>query len=292
MVWPKSALLGSALWLSAWPVQGELSWVLPPLPPPNNSLSLDATTDNADGWSRQLAASLAGPLALQFNLAYGETYVSADTSELKTELRAFGIATDPLADFSADLGYEKWGSDDELTIDTLRLGLTLNLGDFAFTLTPQQRSIRLYTRERFRDRLPYVDVDGRDIGLNIGYYGLQDWALSAGYVHYDYSEDLTRLADNLLALFVFPLKNLELASGLNSRLLSLDATHVLAGGEVGVEWVRATSAVDGGNADTATLHGRIELTPAWQLNLRGGVQNVDYSDDAILFLGLGVEYLW
>jgi hypothetical protein len=278
------------LLLSVWPAYGEVSWELPPLPSPSSSLSIDYAADSADGWSRQLAASLPGPMQLRFDLAYGESYVSADTAELKTGFRAFGIATDPLAVIGTDLSYERWGRDDELTIDTLRLGLRLDLGDFAFSLMPQQRSIRLFARERFRNILPYVDVDSQDLGFSLGYYGLADWALSAEYFHYGYSEDLSRLADNFLALFVFPLETLELASGLNARHLTLGATRFLSAGEIGFEWLRAASAVDGSIATVGTLHGSVDLSPAWQLNLRGGVQNVDYSADSILFLGMGIGY--
>jgi len=100
------------------------------------------------------------------------------------------------------------------------------------------------------------------------------------------------LAEDFRALWVFPLETLELASGLNDWLASLGATRYLAQGEIGIEWVRSTSAVDGGRADVGALRAAYELTPAWVLRVQGGVQQVDYAEDSILFLGMGLDYLW
>ena len=75
MLWPM-------LLLPVWPAWGEFSWEPPPLPA-RSSLSLDFVTDDEDGWNRQLSASLASPLELQFNLVYGESVVSSSVSELR-----------------------------------------------------------------------------------------------------------------------------------------------------------------------------------------------------------------
>ncbi len=281
----------SPLLLVVGPVYGELSWELPP-PLPQSMLSFDYGADNADGWNHQFSASLAGPMQLQFNLVYGESSVVSDTAELETDTRSIGVATDPLAAFGMDLTYETWGSDGELTIDTLRLGLTFNAQTFSFSLMPQQRDIRLFTRPILHHILPQVDVDGKDVGCRLVYYGLDGWAFDATYFHYGYSKDLSRLAEDFRALFIFPLETLELVSGLNSHLVSTDVTRYLPHGEIGFEWVSATSAVDGSRLDLGALHGAYELTPAWMLRIQGGVQHVDYDEDTILFLGMGLDYLW
>jgi hypothetical protein len=285
------ALLWPLLWLPACCAGGESAWDPPPVAD-RSSLSLEFTTDDDGGWSRQLAASLASPLALQFNLLYGVSTVSSSAGELNPDFWSLGFASDPLNSLSLDFSYDYWGTDDDLTIEGLRLSISYNAEDFSLSLIPQQRSVRFYLRDWVRPYLAYVDVDSEDIGIAFSYYGLTDWILSAEYFHYRYAADLTVLAEDFRALLIFPLTTLELASGLYSHHVSVSATRLHALGEIGCQWFHATSAVDGSHADVAALYTSVELSPEWMLRLQGGMQQVDYADDSVLFFGMGLERLW
>ena len=98
MLWPM-------LLLPVWPAWGEFAWEPPPLPA-RSSLSLDFVADDEDGWNRQLSASLASPLELQFNLVYGESVVSSSVSELRPTNWSIGFASDPLSPVSMDFTYD------------------------------------------------------------------------------------------------------------------------------------------------------------------------------------------
>lgn len=248
--------------------------------------------DDGDGWNHQLATTLAGPMELQFSLVAGKSLVSSDMVELKPDYLSFGIASDSLNQFSGGFSYERWGKDEVLTIDSARFAFTLNMENFSLSLIPQLRTVRFYTREWFQALASRADVDGEDIGIGFSYYGLPDWLLGAEYFFYSYSRDLSPLAKNFSFLLILQPGTLELASGLNAHHTTLTASRSFANWELGCEWFRSTSAVDGSRADVGTLFITLDLTPSWVLRLRGGAQWFDGADDSSLFFGMGIDYLW
>jgi hypothetical protein len=190
------------------------------------------------------------------------------------------------------LGYEDWGDDDALTIETRWLGLGLNVGNFSITLIPQQRDIRLQVLQWFQRFVPYVDLESRDIGLSLSYFGPDGWVISSSYFKYDYSKDVSSLGEDYRVIFIFPLNALDLASGLDQYRYSLGIGRLIDDINIDLDWTRSRSAVDNNDASVTSLSGDFPLTDQFSLNLMGGMQEVDYSDDRIMFASLGFTLSW
>jgi hypothetical protein len=257
-----------------------------------SSLAVNFGVDDADGWSRQIDLSLTGPLYTQFNFSYAENYVESDQAQLETDYYALSAATDPLAEVSLSAGFEDWGDDQALTIETLWLGFTFNLGDFSATLMPQQRDIRFQVTEWARRYASHVDVESRDMGLNISYFGLSNWVFTVSYFSYDYSKELSRLNKSYRVIYLFPLETLELASGLDRYRYSIGIGTLYDQINIDLDWSRSRSAIDGNYASQTTVSADIPLNKQFRLNLLGGVQDVDYAEDKILFTNLGLAFYW
>jgi hypothetical protein len=268
----------------------ELAWLDEIPPPPQSSLGIMLGIDNADGWNRQLDLSLAAPLATRFDLAIGESRVESDEAQPQTDHRSLIISTDPLEKMVFSLGFEDWGDDDALTIETRWLGLSLNLGDFSVTLMPRQRDIRLQVLRWFQRYTPHVDLESRDIGLSVSYFGPDGWVFSSSYFKYDYSKDVSRLGDDFRVIFIFPFDALDLASGLDKYRYSLGVGRLID--DIDMDWTRSRSAVDKNYASLISLSGDVPLTDQFSLILMGGIQEVDYSEDQIVFANLGFTFYW
>lgn len=270
----------------------ELDWLEEIAPPPQSSIAISFGRDDEDGWSRQLDLSLAGPLSTQVDVSFGESKAESDQARLRTDFRNLSLATDPLEEVSLAVGYEEWGDDDALSIRTRWLGLTLNLDNFSITLMPQQRQIRLQVLQWFQRYLPHVDLKSRDIGLSMTYFGPDGWTFRSSYFKYDYSKDMSRLNDSYWVIFFFPLDTLDLASGLDQRRYSIGIGKYIGEIDIGLDWTRSRSAVDGNDSTVTSLCGDIPLDDRFTLNLVGGVQDVDYTDGQVLFANLGLTFSW
>jgi hypothetical protein len=270
----------------------ELDWLDALSPPPQSSLGISLGRDDADGWSRQLDLSLAAPFSTRLDFSLGESQVESDEAQLETDFHYLSLSTDPLAELSLAGGYEEWGDDDALTIRTRWLGLTLNLGDFSITLTPQQRDIRLQVLQWFQRYLSHVDLESRDIGLSLIYFAPDGWVISSSYFDYDYSKDVSRLNDNFRVIFFFPLDTLDLATGLDQHRYSLGIGRLVGDINVDLDWTRSRSAVDGNESTVVSLSGDFPLNDRFMLNLMGGLQDVDYDENQILFANLGLTFSW
>ncbi|MES9970620.1 MAG: hypothetical protein ABW092_11350 [Candidatus Thiodiazotropha sp.] len=270
----------------------ELDWLQEIPPPLHSSLAITLGVDDADGWSRQLDLSLAAPLDTRFDLSMGESRVESDEAQLETDFHGLSFTTNPLAEMSLSLGYEDWGDDDALTIETLWFGLNFNLGNFSLALMPQQRDIRLQVLQWFQRQVPYVDLQSRDIGLSLTYYAADDWVFNAAYFSYDYSKDVSQLGDDYRVIFIFPLNALDLASGLDEYRYSLAVGRLMDEINIDLDWTRSRSAVDNNTASVISLSADLPLNDQISLNLIGGIQEVDYSDDQILFANLGLTLFW
>jgi hypothetical protein len=273
----------------------DLDWLEGIPSPPRSSLGITLGLDDAHGWSHQLDLSLVGPLSSRFNLSVGKSHVESSEAELETDYRSLSFSTDPLAEMSISFGHEDWGDDDALTIETLWFGLSLNLGNFSISLMPQKRDIRLQVYESlqwFQRYLPYVDLESTDIGLGLTYFGPDGWAFSSTYYKYDYSEDVSRLSEDYRVIFIFPLNTLDLATGLDEYRYSFGVGRLIDDINVNLDLARSRSAVDRNYATVLSLSADIPLSDQLDLSLLGGVQDVDYSDDQILFANLGLSFSW
>ncbi|MCG8008634.1 MAG: hypothetical protein N0C81_13425 [Candidatus Thiodiazotropha lotti] len=287
-----SALLICCLIADARGTPLEWEWLDEIGPPLQSSLGVNLGLDDADGWSRRFDLSLAGPLYSRFDFSYGESHVESDQAELETDYYSLGVTTDPLAAVSISVGFEEWGDEAALTVETLWLGFTFNLGDFSATLMPQQRDIRLQVTDWYRPRVDHVDLESRDIGLILSYFTADGWVFSGSYFNYDYSENISRLDEDYRVISIFPLDTLDLASGLDDYRYSIGIGKLLGEISVDLDWSRSRSAVDGNYASLTSLSFDIPINDQISLNLMGGVQDVDYAEDKILFSNLGLTLFW
>jgi hypothetical protein len=93
-------------------------------------------------------------------------------------------------------------------------------------------------------------------------------------------------------IFIFPLNALDLASGLDEYRYSLGIGRLIDDIYIDLDWTRSRSAVDKNYASVVSLSGDFTLTDQFSLNLMGGMQDVDYSDDQIVFANLGFTLSW
>ena len=267
-------------------------WDFLPELPPTSEISFNTGGDSNAGWNARLSASISGPKAIQFTGAVAANETISEQARLQTRSWSAGISSDPLQTSSIGINYEEWGKKNALTIDTLEIPITWNLPAISLMLTPQQRKIYLQLKKPTAQGKEELQVDSQGIGLDINWYINSEWSASAGYRHYNYSKNPTRLATDYRAIIAFSPDTLQLASGLDQRQLNLGMSWSQAGTLVGIDWLRATSAIDQSRISTTTLYVSRNFSHNWRIDISGGMQNVPYEDSTLIFGNLGMAYEW
>jgi len=226
------------------------------------------------------------------NFFYAENNTPYDKTSTDTRSYLLGVSSNPINDFFIGGEYGYWGRNGELTINSLAGVMGLNFSDWSVSLLPQLRAIKLYTIGRLASRIPQINIGSPGYGVNATYYGFADWIFSAGYFLNYYSENLRRLADSPLIIYIFSPSTLQLASGFEKSGLTFDATYILNHGTIGVDLLRSRSAIDNSVSNVIATSASWDLFSAWQLQLRIGAQGVSYDDSIISFAGLAVSYRW
>ena len=253
----------------------------------NSYITLETTTDNANGKGYYLGAGIDFIGASQLMLSYGNN--DADTT--KTDNYSIGINSDPLASFNTSFSYLFWQQKNEIDIRTFQLSFNNNTNDWGFSVSPELRMITLYPLSA-----PAVDTNSTGIGVNAAYYGSFPLFISAGFKFYSYERNLGALNPNQYPLFGmrhFSPATLDQATGLEDNRFTFDLGYSFTRLTIGYYRERSTSAVDNSTYTSNSVYGKLNLTDNWQLGVETGRSKTSLnSADTISFTSASITYNW
>lgn len=202
------------------------------------------------------------------DFTYGETRYKLLDNIIVTndyQLSAIFKATDI---FSLGLQYEFEGSDNQIEVHSKSTPIIVSFNSFTLGITPVKRDIRLYTNIVLpRKRNDYIDIESDGYRLDATLDTSSLTSLTAGYEGYNYDTDVTKLASSPLAILLLKPAALDRSSGFIDYNRYIGASLLLDTMELGLEFERTHSAIDGSNADQISISSLYILNRHWDLGL-------------------------
>lgn len=252
-----------------------------------NYLSIDYGLDNDHGQDMFIFANLG--LTLKDRVLFGigrqtET-VSRSEETLDNKTYLLGYTYLPYSFTQIGLEYEYWGDTDKVTVDSFRLVLAFNFGNFAITVTPEFRKIKANNQSQCDE-----DIDSGSARINLSIDVGQNYTVNTSYVSYDYSDNLTELGN-----CVSSAEQLEVESRIDSVA---DDTQVAVGldyysgdDSYGASIFQAKTALFSQKYETLSFYASTDRFDDWTLTATTGViENTD--DSSTLFITGTVTYYW
>ena len=250
-------------------------------------VSLETTTDNANGKDYYIGTGIDFIGASQLNLSYG----SNDSGTLTSNNYSIGITSNPLASFSTSFTYLYWEQKNEMETNTFQLGFNNNTDDWGFYFSPELRAITLYPLTA-----PPVDLNSTGIGISAAYYGSFPLFISAGFKFYTYDRNVKALNTNQYPQFTmrhFSSATLDQASGLEDNRFDFELGYSFSRLNIGYYHESSTSAVDDSTSTSKPVSGKLNLTDNRQLGVETGRSKTSLnSSDTITFTSASITYNW
>ncbi len=258
---------------------------------PRSYISAEIGADGEGSHKTNLDLDLALPGEHRLQLFAGTSRLAGDDTDLDADTLRVGVASDPLASYSALLEYEWWGSRGDIETEAWRLGGTWNGAQWTATLLGEWRDLRFYLQPPFTRLQRYADFDSDAWELSLGYHGFAHWGVTVSRREIDYSVDVTKLGTSRLAPYIFTTTAFGLGSGLSASLTRLEATHYFDRASLGLAWDQTESAIDGSRSYSLALTGSLPLDNAWSLSGRLG--QYEFADgDTTPFGSVMLSYGW
>jgi hypothetical protein len=251
-------------------------------------LSANASIDDSNSNSFYFDASLALPDELRFGAGGGNNANADSRVDVKTTVYHAGLSTNPLKPVALGIDFERWGDPDNLLSETWRFDLSINIADWSLRFSPAYSSITVYTLAAPR---PEIDMDSDSYGVGLGYYSESGWFVDAGYTHFLYSRDVSKVPTTLLFQFVLSPTTLQLLSALDERRYTVSAGFDISDDQVGIDWSRTESALDASYYTTVSLFYSKPFGLQWAVDITVGQQHASYGE-TLNFASLGVNYFW
>ncbi len=240
-----------------------------------------------------LDAGLVGDGRLLLSLARNRS--AGQDNPITTDTALLGLRTDPLADLSVGVDLERWGEEDRLIADTLRVVAEFNLRYWQVSLRPQWRTLT-FTTDCVALLLPRCnaeeEVKSRGLGLDVSYFTEGPWSFSLGLARHEYDREIQALAQYPVFELIFSAATLDLSAGLEERRSSLGVSYFSDGHLWSVSWLKSVSAVTGDATLIGTLRFSTDLSAHWRLRLNLGSQGLEGSNERVGFAGAGLAYSW
>ncbi|MEZ5498045.1 MAG: hypothetical protein R3E77_01310 [Steroidobacteraceae bacterium] len=225
----------------------------------------------------------------------GHTTSSADFADLHG--RALRAALDLHNDrLGARVGIRSWSDSSDYQTRTAAAEIYFRAGAFEFGLRGEDQhsdvAFSLTLANTLIERR--LAVDGTGIGANITYIG-GNWAAIASYTSYDFGRTVDRLQQALSAPQVDSRPRLaaligslltDLSATVDRRYsLTLDRSFIRSGLRFDIGGVE--DALDGSQAQSASVSWRYAMTPRWEVELTGGMSDGD-NLDGVGFAGVAL----
>ena len=252
-------------------------------------LYLDVSLDDADGTGFFLDTDLALSEIVRMSFGGGDSFASDYRVDEKTSTYHVGVSVAPVNDFSIGIDYEHWGRDGSLTTESWRLDLVARYGDWSFRLSPEFRTIIVYTTSSNQ-----AELDSEAYGVNISYYSPSQWFVNLSHQNISYETDFRRPAINLFFLGVLSLQTLELMSVLNDSQTGVTLGYELNGGDqLGIDWLESDAVFDSVSYTNISLFYDKYLSDHWGAVFRVGQQRSDSSAiNDLMIYSLSLGYFW
>lgn len=258
-------------------------------------LGVELGSDEDGGSNTYVDLDLTLPANARLRLSTAESRTAGKSSDITTRSYLVGVASDPLALFSAGVEFEHWGDEGDLVSDTWRLDLGLNGERWAFHVRPQRRTHTLYTDPAVPCAVcpARIEVESRGVAVDAAYFSEGPWSANAGYAKHDYDDKLSGITTHpRLANLLFTPTTLNLANGFQDYQVSLGVSYAESWGVAAYDWVKSVSKLDGAVTYVNTASFSRSLAEQWRLRLSAGWQVAEDSNDSLAFGGLGLTYSW
>ncbi len=265
-----------------------------------SSISLEAGKDSTDSKEAYVDLDLGFKNGLHLRGMAGGNRPAADADVFETHSRLAGISSDYAAPLVAAFDYEYWGNDQTLETRTRRFKLGVNTNDWYVQLIYEDRQTTInanggvvFFRGKYYQLPDSYEVDSTGRGINISYYGLYPWSVSASYIEYEYDRDVTSLVNYpKLMQAIFPASSLGMASGLEAWRHSGDLSYNFKWGAIGVNGSQSESVVDKSIASTGSMYLVWDMDRDWSMTFTAGQSGIDTSSDTTTFGRVALTHRW
>ena len=252
-----------------------------------NYLSVDYGRDNDNGRSTFIYANLGLSLSDRLIVGAGEQLetVSRSDESLNNKTYLLGYSYVPSYQAQAGAEYEFWGDRDKVTIDSFRAVLAFNAGKFAITVTPEFRKLKISNDSQCDE-----DIDSGAAKIDFSVDVHEDYTLNLGYVAYDYSNNLTQLAECVASSEKLEIES-RIDSVANDTVLTLGLDFYRNTESYGGYLMRSKTALNFEISRTLSLYASTDRFDDWTLTVTAGVtENLDNSTTT--FLSGTATYYW
>lgn len=232
-----------------------------------NNIWLSYSQDANDTTARAALLTLGlGPDdQLIFGAAQNDSQYNANT--LSTNNYSLTYSTLRLSPWSLDIGYDYWGKDQELVIQTLSLGSTWHGDIWSLGLNMEQRKITIYSRQFISGQYS-TEVDSNGIGPQID-LAAGSWSWSLTGMMYDYSRDFSNL--NLTrVLLLLGARTFLHTTTLTDWYATTQLKYNFSKFAVGAKYSHSISAIDQAATDSASMLFDLNLSKTVSLDLEAG----------------------
>ena len=250
-------------------------------------VNVDYGVDSEESRDFFIFTNLAVALNNRFSIGYGHhnEIVRGSLEELDTNTYVLGYTYFANIDFRFGVDYEHWGDEEKITTDTFSAFVSFDISNFILTFSPQYRQIEIITESNCSGSL-----DNTALAADAKYFINRNWAITAGYATFDYSNERDELlgcvAEEEIPFLVARLKSVaddnQVLLGVN---LYINTEHF------SLDWARIESAIDGDMSFVTTAYAATDVFDDWTLALTvGNVEN--YDDTTTSFIKGSVTHYW
>lgn len=214
-----------------------------------------------------------------------ETATTYNFSVLYSTLRS--------APWSIDLGYDFWGKNQELEINTFKLGTAWHGEQWTLGINLEQSSIAVYTLElEILGGVREYTVDSTGAGPRLELRA-DDWFWSLTGLYYDYSKDVSRLSrlNTLLGDYLFGPRTFLHTTALAQWYATSKLKYYFTALSVGGKYSHTVLAIDQSATDSVSMLFDFTLSQRVSLDLEvGRVFTADDNDVNFASVGMSVDF--
>ena len=252
-----------------------------------NLVNIDYGIDSEESRDFFIFTNLAITPQHRISAGYGQhdEIVRGSLEELDTNTYVLGYVYYSSTNFRLGADFEHWGDENKLTTDTFSLFISLDISDFVLTVSPQYRQIEIFTESNCSGNL-----DNSALAMDAKYFLNRNWAFTAGYATFDYSDD----RDDLLGCVApeeIPFLVARLKSVADDNQVLLGVNFYFNTETYSLDWARIESSIDGDMTYVTTAYAATDVFDDWTLALTLGTQE-NYDDTTTNFIKGSVTYYW
>lgn len=268
-----------------------------------SSIRYEQGRDDLDGVSRYLDIDLGLQGKNHIVFGYGNSTSETDTGTLESDSFYIGILSDPYADKAMGITYTALKEENSFDLDSIRLEFIANTDSWAFSLSPELRSIDIFSTTTTSTTGSGPGGSGTSVssstistlspalGFVAGYYGIDHIYIRAGATVYGYEKDVTALSSrNVFSMRNTSVSTLDQAYGLEDYRILLAGGYNYGAGNIGLQHAHSVSIVDDAATRTSSAHVSYKFNEAWRTELTAGVVDDDVSRSQFASIALG--YHW